>query len=306
MNHTPFMNEMIREVERQNGQGIYYSAVTMEEPLAGDSLYHMEKVDFQPGNPAHDCYSTAKAISSIAVGILYDRGLLKPSDRLGEHLGEYLVRGTDPRWGELTVHQLMRHRTGAREGVDFDLTNAHLWEDPEWLHTLFASPIITPPEERFVYSDGNFYILGRIVEKLTGMDLELFMQKEVFVPLGFHVNAWSRDVNGHTVGGTGLYLRTEDMAKIGWLWANKGMWGDRRIYSEAWSEMFVNFEIDGVANYGYGIGRPMEDMIMAGGMYGQGLCADLRNHRVVAFHAFDPHGKTKGLNGAFIRFCRPE
>ena len=304
MNHTPFMNEMIREVERQGGQGIYYSAVTMEEPMEGESLYHMEKVDFQPGNPAHDCYSTAKAISSIAAGILYDRGLLKPSDKLGEHLGEYLVQGTDPRWGELTVHQLMRHRTGAREGVDFDVTNAHLWEDPEWLHTLFASPIVTPPEERFVYSDGNFYILGRIVEKLTGMDLELFMQKEVFVPLGFHVNAWSRDVNGHTVGGTGLYLRTEDMAKIGWLWANKGMWGDRRIYSEEWSEIFVNFEIDGVANYGYGIGRPAEGMIMAGGMYGQGLCADLQKHRVVAFHAFDPHGKTKGLNGAFHRFCR--
>lgn len=299
MTHSPFMTAMMDEVVRQGGEHIYYSVVTLEAPHEGEALYHMEKVDFQPGNPGHDCYSTAKAISSIAAGILFDRGLLKPTDTLGKHLSSYIIGGCDPKWGDLTVHQLMRHRTGAREGVDFDMTNAHLWEDPEWLHTLFASPIIAPPEERFVYSDGNYYILGRIVEELTGMDLEEFMQKEVFVPLGFHVNAWSRDVNGHTVGGTGLYLRTEDLAKIGWLWANKGVWGDRRIYSEAWSELFVNYEMDRVANYGYGISRLAEGVIAGGGMYGQGVCADLNRKRVVAFHCFDPHGKTAGLNG----FC---
>ena len=304
MNHSPFMKAMMEEVCRQNGRGIYYSVVTMEASEDPSEPYRMEKVDFQPGNPGHDCYSVSKSISSIAAGILYDRGLLKPTDKLGQHLSSYLVEGTDPRWGELTVDQLMRHRTGAREGVDFDNTNAHLWEDPEWLHTLFASPIVSPPEERFVYSDGNYYILGRIVEELTGMDLELFLQKEVFVPLGFHVNSWSRDVNGHAVGGTGLYLRTEDMAKIGWLWANKGLWGDRRIYSEEWSDMFVNYPIDSVANYGYGICRMNDGIIAAGGMYGQGVCADLNRKRVVAFHAFDPHGKTQGLNGFYLSLCR--
>ncbi len=298
MQHSRFMTAMCDEVRRQGGEHIYYSVVTME-PAEGDGLYRMEKVDFQPGNPGHDCYSTAKAITSIAVGILYDRGLLKLTDTLGQHLSSYFTEGTDPKWKDITVHQLMRHRTGAREGVDFDLTNAHLWEDPEWLHTLFASPIVSSPEERFVYSDGNYYIVGRIVEEITGMDLELFMQREVFVPLGCHVNAWSRDVNGHTVGGTGLYFRTEDLAKIGWLWANKGMWGNRRIYSEEWSEIFANFEIDKAANYGYGVSRLADGVIAGGGMYGQGVCADLNRRRAVAYHAFDPRGKTAGLNG----FC---
>ena len=299
MNQSLFMTAMCDEVRRQGGEGIYYSVVTLEEPGEGESLYHMEKVNFQPGNPSHDCYSTAKAISSIAAGILYDRGLLKPTDRLEKFLSSYLIEGTDPKWGELTVDQLMRHRTGAREGVDFDLTQAHLWKDPEWLHTLFSIPIVASPEDHFVYSDGNYYILGRIVEELTGMDLGLFMEKEVFVPLGFHVDAWSRDVNGHTVGGTGLFLRTEDLAKIGWLWAHKGMWGERRIYSEAWSDLFVNYTKDDVANYGYGISRLGEGIIAGGGMYGQGVCADLTRGRVVAFHCFDPQGKTAGLNG----FC---
>lgn len=299
MDHSQFMTAMRDEVRRQGGEHIYYSVVTMEAPDGGEGLYHMEKADFQPGNPAHDCYSVAKAVSSIAVGILYDRGLLKLTDTLGQYLSSYMIEGTDPKWGDLTLHQLMRHRTGARGGVDFDLTNAHSWRDPEWLHTLFAEPIVAVPEERFVYSDGNYYIVGRIVEEITGMDLESFLQKEVFVPLGFHVNAWSRDVNGHTVGGTGLYLRTEDMAKIGWLWANRGMWGDRRIYSEAWSDIFVNYQADAAANYGYGVSRLADGVIASGGMYGQGICADLNRRRAMAFHAFDPHGKTAGLNG----FC---
>lgn len=200
---SPFMTAVCEEVRRQGGEGAYYSVVTLEPPMEGEELYHMEKVDFRPGNAGHDSYSLAKSISSMAAGILYDRGLLHPSDKLGRFLSSYLIPGTDPRWGELTLHQLMRHRTGAQRGVDFDADNAHLWSDPEWLHTLLAIPVVDDPEEGFLYSDGNYYILGRVVEEISGMDLELFLQREVFVPLGCHVNAWSRDVNGHTVGGDG-------------------------------------------------------------------------------------------------------
>ena len=53
------------------------------------------------------------------------------------------------------------------------------------------------------------------------------------------------------------------------------------------------------SNYGYGIARLADGIVAGGGMYGQGVCADLNRRRVVAFHCFDPHGKTSGLNG----FC---
>ncbi len=300
---TDFSEAMTREVHRQAGEAYYYTVVTLEEPQPGDSLYHMEQVDYRPGNPAHDGYSVAKSVAVTAAGLLYDRGLLSLRDTLGHFLDEYLVPGTDPRWGQLTVDQLLRHRTGAREGVDFDLTNAHLWEDPEWLHTLFAIPITGTPGRDFVYSDGNYYILGRITEELTGMDMETFLQQQVFVPLGFHANAWSRDRNGHTVGGTGLYLRTEDMAKMGWLYLNRGRWGERIVYSTAWSDLFLHAPTDR-SRYGYAVTEGTEDLYLTGGMYGQGMCFDLRSHRVVAWHAFDEMGKTQGLAEAFIKYCR--
>ncbi len=304
MTLSPFTTAMVEEAYRQGGDAYYYSIVTAEPPRDGETVCHLEEVHLRPGNAAHDSYSVAKSVSSIAAGILCDRGLLRMSETLRKYLGDYLVAGTDPRWGDLTIHQLLRHRTGAAVGVDFDLTNAHEWSDPEWLHSLFAAPIVHEPESEFVYSDGNYYILGRIVEMVAGMDLESFLQREVFVPLGFHVNAWSRDVNGHTVGGTGLYIRTRDLAKIAWLWLSEGFWGERRIYSQTWSDEFLHYITDPVANYGYGITRTSENIWMAGGMYGQGLCFDCQTRRAVAFHCYDPLGKTSGLGEAFEKFCR--
>ncbi len=305
MSHSEFTQAMVDEALRQGGDRYYYAVSTVEEPREGEEICHIETVYLRPGNAAHDSYSVAKSVTSMAAGILFDRGLLKMSDTVGRYLGEYLIPGTDSRWGELTVHGLLRHRTGAESGVDFDWTNAHLWPDPEWLHTLFTAPITHEPESKFIYSDGNYYILGRIVEKLCGMDVEALLQREVFVPLGFHVNAWSRDVHGHTVGGTGLYVRTEDLAKIAWLWQCRGLWGNRRVFSEAWASQFLDYEKDGVADYGYGITRTAPGIWMAGGMFGQGLCLDGVTHRAVAFHCYDPEGKTKGLGGAFARYCRP-
>ncbi len=304
MSYSDFTLAMVEEARKQGGDQYYYAVSTVEEARDAGEICHVETVYLRPGNAAHDSYSVAKSVSSMAAGILFDRGLLKPTDTIGQHLGEYLVDGTDPKWGDLTIHGLLRHRTGASSGVDFDLSNAHLWEDPEWLHTLFATPIVRDPESNFVYSDGNYYILGRIVEKLCGMDMEALLQREVFVPLGFHVNAWSRDVHGHTVGGTGLYIRTEDLAKIAWLWQTGGVWGDRRIYSSEWSNLFLNYMKDSVTDYGYGITRTSSEIWMAGGMYGQGLCLDQQTHRAVAFHCYDPEGKTRGLGGAFTKYCR--
>lgn len=305
-NPRDFHRAMMEEIKRQNGEGYFYSVVTLEPPVSPEEgLYHMEKTEVRPGNPAHDCYSVAKSISAIAAGLLFDKGMLRMTDTLGQYLGEYLIPGTDSAWGNITVDNLMRHRTGAKEGVDFDWTNAHLWSDPEWLHTLFAIPITGQPGKDFVYSDGSYYILGRIVEKLTGTDMEALLNREVFVPLGFHVNAWSRDVHGHTVGGTGMYCRTEDMAKLGWLYMNNGLWGDTRIFSEAWAEKCLYPVTDEVGNYGYGMCRISDGLMWgAGGMCNQGFCFDQKTRRVAAWHAYDMWDKTQSLAGAFVRYCR--
>ena len=67
---TDFMKAMADEVAAQGGEGCYYTVVTLEPPQEGDTLYHMEKVDFRPGNPAHDCYSVAKSVAVTAAGCM--------------------------------------------------------------------------------------------------------------------------------------------------------------------------------------------------------------------------------------------
>ena len=119
MSHSEFTKAMMEEVCRQNGQGIYYSVVTMEAEEGGDAPYRMEKVDFQPGNPGHDCYSTAKAISSIAVGILYDRGLLKPSDPSEESQSTKDPEASSPEEVETTPPCIIVCPGGIRDDLSF-------------------------------------------------------------------------------------------------------------------------------------------------------------------------------------------
>lgn len=300
--NSAFLDAAVSYVTSRREEPYYYTLVTMEDGDGAAKSPVVSRHTFRPCNPAHDCYSIAKSVSSIAAGILCDRGLLRTDDTLDRFLPEYMTGENEKKWGRLTVDQLMRHRTGAAYGIDFDLTCAFEWPDREWLHTLFAIPIVTEPESSFVYSDANYYILGRIVERLCGKDMESFLLENLFVPLGFHVCAWSRDPLGHTVGGTGLYLRTEDLAKIGWLWLNHGVYGEKRIYSEDWSAAFLTIKEDAVSGYGYGICRVGDGMYGAGGMYNQGLLIDTVSRRVLAWHCFDDGGKTKGMCDWFVSY----
>ena len=284
-----YLSVLDAEINRQKMADRYYMTAQITNGTNGkngqpDICTH----SYHPGNPAHDSYSVAKSVTAIGFGILCDRGLCKPDDRIGDYLSAYLTDGTDPGWGDLTLENVLRHRTGAAYGTDLDLTNAHLFDDPEWLHTFFAAPLDHAPGREMTYSDGNYYIIGRIMEQLTGEDVEKFMLREVFVPLGFHVNAWSRDIAGHTVCGTGLYMRTSDMAKLAWLLLHHGKWGQKQLLSAEFVERMAP-PADGFAAYGYGIGVAGNGL-GAGGMYGQGWYFNRELQVALAWHSFNTPG----------------
>jgi hypothetical protein len=72
------------------------------------------------------------------------------------------------------------------------------------------------------------------VQKLTGQPLITYLAPRLFGPLGIEGADWEVDPNGINVGGWGLRLHTEDIAKFGQLYLQKGMWMGKRILSEAW------------------------------------------------------------------------
>ncbi len=245
-------------------------------------------------NMAHPCYSVSKSIVALACGFLFDKGMLFPGDPVAKYLKEYFPADVDKKWFDVTLADLFRHKTGARDGIDLDIEQA---PTGEVLTALFSSPIIGKTGESWNYSDGNYYILARVFEKVSGVTAEEYLNKNFFIPTGFYYNSWAKDHYGHLLGGTGLFLRTEDMLKVGSLILNKGVYDGKRYLSEKWIDFCTKTNDTKKDNYGFGIRSHGKDVFTITGMNGQGIFIDRNKKFVVAWHS---QRSSKALSVCFL------
>lgn len=245
------------------------------------------------GRAPYSCYSVSKSTVALALGLLYDKKLFTPQDKIADYLGEYFPATVDPRWYDVTIDHLLHHRPGTDFKNGFDDGNSDFddgektWSGEEILTSIFSMPIVHEPGAFFRYYDGNYYVLARLVEKLCGGDFMNFIAQNLFAPMGFVNYAWLRDPNGHVMGGTGLLLRTEDYAKLGWLWLHKGIYDGVRYISEEWIDMGLTASVARAnnENYGYGVRRLSQYGYSVTGAAGQGLYFNVRKNVVFAWHA---------------------
>ena len=127
--------------------------------------------------------------------------------------------------------------------------------------------------------DGAFYVLSRVAAKKAGMTLDNYLWRELFYPLGFREAAWSHCPHGHPIGGTGLYIGSEDMVKLGMVYLSGGLYRGRRILSEEWTKMAMEkeFALDWDAE---------RRICYKGGMFGQKLIIAPEQNRAVALQAY--------------------
>ena len=244
------------------------------EALRGEA---MQLRQFVQTNPCQDVYSVSKAFTVTAVGLLVDRGLLRTEETLTDVLAEELPAGCQPIWYATTLDMLLRHQVALPGGfLDIDCWDANEFGEDYLAYTL-TYPLPADAKPKNTYTDAAFYLLGRAVEKRAGMPLDSFLWKELFYPLGCREAAWSRCPQGHAMGGTGLYIRVEDMLKLGMLYRDGGVYNGRRILSQAW--------VDTVLTRGYELNRVGPDTTAygKGGMRGQMLMVIPEEGRVAAW-----------------------
>ena len=95
-------------------------------------------------------------------------------------------------------------------------------------------PVGLKPGTHFVYNTGATYMAGLMVQRLTGGTLIDYLTPRLFAPLGIEGATWQSDDEGYNVGGWGLRIRTEDIARFGQLLLQRGMWDGRRLLPEWW------------------------------------------------------------------------
>lgn len=141
-----------------------------------------------------DLASLTKVVATTtAVMQLVEHGQLRVNDPVAKYIPEFAQNGKD----DITIRQLLTHFSGLRE--DLDLTQPWHGEQSA-LRMACAETPVYPPGSRFLYSDINFEVLGAVVERVTGISLDQYTERNIFMPLGMMQTrflppaAWSRSI----------------------------------------------------------------------------------------------------------------
>lgn len=267
------LNITFKEKLLENNLNIYFVS-------QGDEDYNITKETIVPANPCCNCYSVAKAFTVTAIGMLYDKGLLKPSSLLTDILSNHIPNNIDPKWHKVTIHHLLKHKVGFGCGMlDIDCEDASLYPTIDYLQLVLKTNLKYEPGTIYQYTDAAYYLLSRVIYELTEVDLRDLLRPILMDLMKFKEYSWSVCPKGYSIGATGLYLRTEDMVKLGILYLNKGMWKETRVLSEEWVDMVISneYEFSSLGNGWYG----------KGGMRGQLLMFNMEKGKAIACHSYE-------------------
>ena len=145
----------------------------------------------------------------------------------------------------------------------------------DWLESYLNAPVTGKPGTEFQYNSLNTYVLSAIVSAKTEMTLEEYLRPRLFEPLGITRYLWETCPKGITKGGWGLFICPEDMAKLGQLYINHGMWREKQIIPTDWIRESTTKQVDSIeGTYGYGYQIWMENRLNSfefNGMLGQNV-----------------------------------
>jgi CubicO group peptidase (beta-lactamase class C family) len=190
---------------------------------------------------AHRLFSLSKSFTATAVGLAIAEGRLTVEDRVLDYFPDEAPARVSRNLEAMQVHHLLSMNTGHAEDT---LPRILRRRDGDWARAFLSAPVRHKPGSHFEYNSGASYMLSAIVQRLTGMPIVAYLQPRLFDRLGIAPPEWETCPRGVNAGGWGLYLKTEDIARFGQLYLQKGVWGGERLLPEAWVEQATRFQSD--------------------------------------------------------------
>ncbi|MDM0039031.1 serine hydrolase [Variovorax sp. J22G21] len=209
------------------------------------------------GNVQQDIRSATKSVTSLLLGIAVDRGLVKSvQEPVRTYLGSIYPESALLKQ-DVKVEHLLTMRSGAACN-DHDGGSPgqedKMYRERDWVGFFLALPMANPAGEAAHYCTGGVVALGRILAATSKASVPEFANNALFDPLGITGARWSRFDNGRqTDTGGHLFLRPQDMLRIGQLVLQGGVWNGRQLVSRAWIEQSTreHTRIDNRRPYGY-------------------------------------------------------
>jgi CubicO group peptidase (beta-lactamase class C family) len=248
---------------------------------------------------SHPFFSLSKSFTSTAIGLAVEAGLLTVDDPVLKFFPDEAPPNPSQNLKAMRVRHLLSMNTGHESD-----TTEHVYQHLHrvspfgpWLHQknyasehggkpgeenwpkLFLSlPVEYEPGTWFVYNTAATYMLSAILTKLTGESLAEYLEPRLFKPLGIENPYWETDPRGINLGGSGLHARTEDIARFGQMYLEKGTWNGKRIVPKEWIAEATKSHSDNrntqtnpdwTAGYGYQFWRCRHRCYRGDGAFGQ-------------------------------------
>ena len=220
----------------------------------------------------HMLYSLSKSFTSTAVGLAIAEGRLSVDDTVLSFFPDDAPKRVSENLAAMKVHHLLSMSTGH----DLDTTE-RVFKQRNPFKAFLGLPVEHAPGTHFVYNTAASFMLAGIVQRLTGQTLIEYLTPRLFNPLGIEGATWESHPNGTNFGGWGLNIKTEDIARFGQLYLQKGVWKGRRILPEAWVDAATRKQvsnenepnIDWAQGYGYQFWRCRHNIYRGDGAFGQ-------------------------------------
>ncbi|UCG26713.1 MAG: serine hydrolase [Bacteroidales bacterium] len=188
----------------------------------------------------HRVYSCTKSIISATMGIAMEEGYISGVETpvLG-FFPEYSIE-----YPEGKEDITLKHMLTMSAGFDWHETDFHYSDEQNtynsWVTSsdrikfLLDRPLSDIPGSRFNYNTGISHVLSAVIQKQTGIRTDSFAVNRLFNPLGISDYYWHIDPNGIANGGSGIWLKPRDLAKIGLLYLNMGRWEQNQVIPDDW------------------------------------------------------------------------
>ncbi len=248
------------------------------------------KINFAPydDQTPHILFSLSKTFASAAAGFAVSEGLLSWDSRVAEIFADQMPANPSVWLSSVTLHHLLCMGSGLK--AESNLVK----QTDDWVRETLAYECDAEPGTRFHYNSHGTYLVSAMVQRVSGQDLIDYLTPRLFEPLGIAKPEWIRCPKGICVGGWGMYVSSDSIARFGQCILQKGVWQGKQILPTEWIERATAAQIsnaghsehpDWVQGYGYQIWRTRGNRFRGDGMYGQICMISPDQNMVVAITA---------------------
>jgi CubicO group peptidase (beta-lactamase class C family) len=216
----------------------------------------------------NDTRSATKSVTALLVGAAVDRKLIDGAQsRVYAHFPGRQWLNPDPRKERFTVEDLltMSSQWECDDDNQFSAGNEErMYLSEDWTQFALDLPIKgyapwtkrpedSPHGRAFAYCTAGSFLLGAMLERVSGQSFATFARNALEAPLGITESQWQRSSEGVGMGGGGTRYRSRDLAKLGQLLIDGGRWNGKQVISADWIRAMttVHAQARDDADYGY-------------------------------------------------------